>query len=43
MNIYTFKSDYPYGANSYVISSEGEYAIIDPAVSPEKVFKKLDI
>ncbi len=41
MDIYTFKSDYPYGANTYVISKDNEYAIIDPAVSCEKVLKTL--
>ena len=43
MNIYTFKSDYAYGANTYVISAGGEYAIIDPAVSTEKVMKNLGV
>ena len=43
MDIYTFKSDYPYGANTYVVSSNGEYAVIDPAVSSENVMLSLGI
>lgn len=43
MDIYNFKSDLPYGANTYVIASEGEYAIIDPAASPQKILSALKI
>ncbi len=43
MDIYVFKSAYPYGANTYVISRKNEYAIIDPAVSCDKVLKTLDV
>ncbi len=42
MDIYTFKSDHPYGANTYVISDSGEYAIIDPAASVKKILTSLD-
>jgi len=43
MDILNFTSHYPFGANTYVISSEGEYAIIDPAASVQKVLSELGI
>jgi glyoxylase-like metal-dependent hydrolase (beta-lactamase superfamily II) len=41
MEIYTFKSEYPYGSNTYVLSSNGEYAIIDPSASVDNVLTML--
>ena len=43
MDILNFKSEYPFGANTYVISSNGEYAVIDPAASPKGVFASLGV
>ena len=43
MDIYNFYSEYPFGANTYVISSGDEYAVIDPAASPEKVLGELKL
>ncbi len=43
MDIFKFKSEYPFGANTYVISSDGEYAVIDPACTPKAVFNSLGI
>ena len=37
LSIYRYKSDIPYGSNSYLLSNGGEYAIIDPSVSYERV------
>ena len=43
MDIFNFKSEYPFAANTYVISSSGEYAVIDPAASPTGIFASLGI
>ena len=43
MEVYIFNSEYPFGANTYVISSDGEYAVIDPAAAPETVFSSLNV
>ena len=43
MDILTFYSEYPFGANTYVISSGGEYAIIDPSLSCEKILSSLGV
>ena len=43
MKTYIFDSDYPYGSKSYVLEADGEFAIIDPSVSPSKVFSSLNI
>ena len=43
MNILEFTSEYPFGANTYIISCDGEYAIIDPATSPQKILNTINI
>lgn len=43
MEILNFKSEYPFAANTYVISSNGEYAVIDPAASPLGVLTSLGV
>ncbi len=39
VQIFAYRSDIPYGANSYLIKSGGEYAIVDPSLSYEGVLK----
>lgn len=43
MDIFKFNSEYPFAANTYVLSSAGEYALIDPAASPLGILKALNI
>lgn len=40
MKVFTISSDYNFGANTYLIESGGEYAIVDPGASIERVKSK---
>lgn len=37
LRVEKLKSQHPYAANTYLISSGGEYAIIDPTVPPDQI------
>ena len=37
IQIFAYRSDIPYGSNSYLIRSGREYAIVDPSLSFQRV------
>ena len=41
MNITALRSSIEYGSNAYLLESGGEYALVDPSLSPEEMTSTL--